>query len=167
MNNNKFNNYIIFWLSQSVSQLGSSMTGFALIIWAYKQTGSAMAVSLMTFFSFLPYIVVSIFAGTFIDSHKKKTILLWSDSIAVLCSVLIFILLMAKRLEIWHIYAANSIVGFMNAFQSPAQTVAMGMMVNEKDKRDEFIFNLTAYGCNTHAGCLYQLLLGFRGCNIY
>ena len=43
-----FTCYIIFWLSQSVSQLGSAMTGFALVIWAYKQTDSAMAVSLMT-----------------------------------------------------------------------------------------------------------------------
>lgn len=51
LTNNKsgFTYYIIFWLSQSVSQLGSAMTGFALIIWAYKQTDSAMAVSLMTF----------------------------------------------------------------------------------------------------------------------
>ena len=52
LTNNKsgFTYYIIFWLSQSVSQLGSAMTGFALIIWAYKQTDSAMAVSLMTIY---------------------------------------------------------------------------------------------------------------------
>lgn len=53
--NNK-NNYILFWFSQSISQLGSSMTSFALIIWVYKQTNSAMAVSLLTFFSYFPLI---------------------------------------------------------------------------------------------------------------
>ena len=74
MKDNKFRNFIIFWLSQSVSQLGSSMTGFALSIWAYKQTSSAMSVSLMTFFSYVPYIIVSVFAGAFIDTHKKKTL---------------------------------------------------------------------------------------------
>ena len=41
---NGFTGYIIFWLSQSVSQLGSAMTGFALMIWTYKQTDSAMTV---------------------------------------------------------------------------------------------------------------------------
>ena len=51
MKNNKFRNFILFWLSQSVSELGSSMTAFALIIWAYTKTNSAMAVSFMTFFS--------------------------------------------------------------------------------------------------------------------
>ena len=36
-----FKKFIIFWLSQSVSQLGSEMTSFALTIWAYQQTNSA------------------------------------------------------------------------------------------------------------------------------
>ncbi len=32
-----FKRYVVFWLSQSVSQLGSSMTSFALILWAYEK----------------------------------------------------------------------------------------------------------------------------------
>ena len=60
--NHNFKKYVLFWLSGSVSQLGSAMTGFALILWSYTQTGSAMAVSLMSFFNYLPYIMVSLFA---------------------------------------------------------------------------------------------------------
>jgi DHA3 family macrolide efflux protein-like MFS transporter len=133
MEKNQYKNFIIFWASQAVSQLGSSMTGFALIIWAYKQTESAMLVSLLTFFSYLPYIFVSLFAGSFVDKHKKKNILLWSDSIAFLCSVSIVILLITGELQIWHIYIVNVITGFMNSFQSPASSVAIGIMV-PKDK---------------------------------
>ena len=80
--NNNFKRYIIFWLSQALSQLGSSMTGFALILWAYTQNSSAMTVSLMSFFNYMPYIIVSLFAGTFVDNHSKKKIMLISDSIA-------------------------------------------------------------------------------------
>lgn len=71
---NGFTGYIIFWLSQSVSQLGSAMTGLALMIWTYKQTDSTMTVSLMTFCSYMPYILVSLLAGSFIDKHSKKNI---------------------------------------------------------------------------------------------
>jgi MFS family permease len=133
MKDNKFKSFVLFWLSQSVSQLGSSMTSFALIIWAYKQTNSAMSVSLMTFFSYLPYIIISIFAGAFIDTHKKKKIMLWSDTIAAICSMTVWILLFTGKLEISYIYIVNSINGFMNAFQSPASSVAVGIMV-PKDK---------------------------------
>lgn len=129
MNNKNFNYYIIFWLSQSLSQLGSAMTSFALIIWAYKQTNSVMAVSLMTFFSYLPYIIVSIFVGAFVDTQDKKTIILYSDSIAAACSAVVLILIFSDQLAIWHIYIVNSIVGFMNAFQAPAKLVMIGILV--------------------------------------
>ena len=41
-----------------------------------------MTVSLMSFFNYVPYIIVSLFAGAFVDNHGKKKIMLVSDSIA-------------------------------------------------------------------------------------
>lgn len=67
-----FKKYIILWLSQSVSQLGSSMTSFALVLWAYEQSRSALSVSLMSFCNYVPYILVSMFVGAFVDRHRKK-----------------------------------------------------------------------------------------------
>ena len=32
-----FKKYIVLWLSQSISQLGSSMTAFALVLWVYEE----------------------------------------------------------------------------------------------------------------------------------
>lgn len=69
-----FKRYIVFWFSQALSQLGSAMTGFALILWAYTQKDSAMTVSLMSFFNYVPYIIASVFAGSFVDNHSKKKI---------------------------------------------------------------------------------------------
>lgn len=130
---NNFNWYIVLWLSQSVSQLGSAMTGFALILWAYSQEGLASTVSLMSFFNYLPYIFVSLFAGTFVDNHKKKNIMLVSDSFAAVCSIIILGLTISNGLQIWHIYIVNFVIGFMNAFQSPALAVVTGIIV-PKDK---------------------------------
>ena len=127
--NNRFKKYIIFWLSQSVSQLGSAMTGFALILWAYTKSNSALTVSLMSFCSYVPYIIVSLFAGSFVDSHSKKKIMLAADSAAAVCSVGVFMLYLGDGLQIWHIYLVNGIIGFMNAFQSPASAVAIGRIV--------------------------------------
>lgn len=90
-----------------------------------------MTVSLLTFFSYLPYILASLFAGSFVDRHKKKHIMLWSDSIAAVCSFCIVILLVAGKLQLWHIYLSNAVTGFMNSFQSPALSVAIGIIVPE------------------------------------
>ena len=149
--NNNFKRYIIFWLSQALSQLGSAMTGFALVLWAYTQNGSAMTVSLMSFFNYVPYILVSLFAGAFVDNHSKKKIMLVSDSIAAMCSAVIFVLSLGGSLAIWHIYLVNFIIGFMNAFQGPACAVAIGKIV-PKEKLTQ------VSGMNSFSGNLVAVL---------
>ncbi len=134
--NNNFKRYIVFWLSQALSQFGSSMTSFALILWAYMQKGTAMTVSLMTFFNYIPYIIVSLFAGAFVDNHSKKKIMLVSDSIAAICSVAMLFLNVGSGLQIWNIYLVNFIIGFTNAFQGPASAVAIGKVV-PKEKLEQ------------------------------
>ena len=128
-----FKKYIVLWLSQSISGLGSSMTGFALVLWAYGQSQSAMSVSLMSFCNYVPYIFLSLFVGGFIDRHRKKTIMLTADSIAAVGSLSVLTLLLTGNLAIWHIYIVNVIVGATNAFQQPASAVATGRLV-PKDK---------------------------------
>lgn len=128
-----FKKYIVLWLSQSVSGLGSSMTGFALVLWAYGQSRSAMSVSLMSFCNYVPYILLSLFVGGFIDRHRKKTIMLTADSIAAVGSLSVLALFLTGQLAVWHIYIVNVIVGATNAFQQPASAVATGRLV-PKDK---------------------------------
>lgn len=150
MNNNLIR-YIIFWFSQALSQLGSSMTAFALVLWAYTRSGSAMTVSLMSFFNYVPYIIVSLFAGAFVDNHSKKKIMLVSDSIAAFCSLVMLALSAADGLQIWHIYLINFTIGFMNAFQGPASSVAIGKIV-PKEKLAQ------VSGMNSFSGNLVTVL---------
>lgn len=125
--------YIILWLSQCISQLGSSMTSFALVLWAYGQSGSALSVSLMSFCDYVPYILVSMFVGTFIDRHKKKGIMLVADTIAAVGSLAVFVLFITGYLSVWNIYVINIVMGVTTAFQQPASAVAVGRLV-PKDK---------------------------------
>lgn len=129
--NNNFKKYIIFWLSQSVSQLGSAMTSFALILWVYSIKHSAMTVSLMSFCNYVPYVIVSLFAGAFVDAHSKKKIMLAADSVAAAGTALVLVLSVMNSLQIWHIYLVNGVIGVMNAFQAPASSVAIGKIVPE------------------------------------
>lgn len=124
-----YKSFILFWLSQCISQLGSAMTSFGLILWTYEQSRSAMSVSLMSFCSYVPYILVSLFAGAFVDRHSKKSIMLISDSIAAICTLTVLALTVSGNLSVWSIYAVNAVIGFMNAFQQPAAAVAIGKMV--------------------------------------
>ena len=60
----EFKPFLILWSTQSLSRLGSSMTGFALSLWLYEATGSALKMALASVCSYAPYVLMSIFAGT-------------------------------------------------------------------------------------------------------
>ncbi len=124
--------FIILWSTQSISQLGSAMTNFALVIWLYQSSGSALTTSLLTVCSYAPYVIMSIFAGAISDKWDKKKVMLICDSFAALCTVAVFILLKTNNLAVWHLYVLNALNGLMNTIQQPASDVAATIITPEK-----------------------------------
>lgn len=120
--------FIILWLTQALSSLGSSMTGFALVIWLYNDSGSALTTALLTVCSYAPYVIVSIFAGAISDKWNKKAVMLVCDSFAALTTVCILVLFKTNSLEVWHLYILNALNGLMNSVQSPASDVATTLL---------------------------------------
>lgn len=121
--------FLLLWSTQSLSQLGSAMTSFALIIWAYGQTGSALSTALLTVCSYAPYVCLSVFAGALCDRWDKKTVMLASDSFAALCTAAVLVLALGGGLQVWHLYAINLLTGLMNTVQQPASDVAVSLLV--------------------------------------
>ncbi len=124
--------FLILWSTQSLSQLGSAMTGFALTLWLYEKTGSALQTALLAVCSYAPYVVMSIFAGALSDRWDKKKVMLVCDTLAACCSVTVLILLKADLLLPVHMYLLNALTGLMNTVQQPASDVAMTMITPKK-----------------------------------
>jgi MFS family permease len=122
-------NFILLWLGQSLSQFGTAMTSFALIIWVFKRQGTVMSIALLSVFSYLPYVIAGLLAGVVIDRFQKKKIMLICNTIATICSLCAFILMYLGFLQVWHIYLINAVSGFVNAFQSPAFKVSIRLIV--------------------------------------
>lgn len=120
--------FLILWSTQSLSQLGSAMTGFALTLWLYEKTGSALQTALLAVCSYAPYVVMSIFAGALSDRWDKKKVMLVCDTLAACCSVVVLALLKADLLLPVHMYILNALTGLMNTVQQPASDVAMTMI---------------------------------------
>lgn len=124
--------FILLWSTQSLSQLGSAMTNFALTLWLYEKTGSALQTALLSICSYAPYVLMSIFAGALSDRWNKKKVMLVCDSLAACCSVAVLMLLKADLLMPWHMYLLNAVNGLMNTVQQPAGDVAMTLITPKK-----------------------------------
>lgn len=121
--------FLILWSTQSISQLGSSMTTFALTLWLYEKTGSSLSTAALTICSYAPYVLMSIFAGALTDRFNKKKTMLGCDVFSVICTIIVFVLFRTNRLMVWHLYVLNVISGLMNTVQQPASEVAMTLIV--------------------------------------
>ena len=129
---NELRDFLILWSTQSVSQLGSSITAFALSLWLYEKTGSSLSTAALTICSYTPYVLMSIFAGALTDRFNKKKTMLCCDVFAVICTIIIFVLFRINRLMVWHLYVLNVISGLMNTVQQPASEVAMTLIIPDK-----------------------------------
>ena len=124
--------YLLLWSTQSLSALGSAMTGYALILWLYRQSGSALETAMLAICSYAPYVLVSIFAGALSDRWNKKRTMLVCDLLAAVGTVVVLVLLKNGQLAPWHMYVLNAINGLMNTVQQPASDVAATLLVPKK-----------------------------------
>lgn len=120
--------FFILWITQSFSALGSAMTNFALVVWLYQSSGSALTTAMLSICSYAPYVLMSIFAGALSDKWNKKAVMLISDSFAAVCTIVVLFLLKTNALEVWHLYVLNALNGLMNTIQQPASDVAVTLL---------------------------------------
>ena len=141
----KFSSFILLWATQTLSRLGSSLTPFALILWAYGETGSAFDTALLTVSSYVPYILLSLPVGTLTDRMNKKHLMLLSDTAAALCTLTILFVWLSGNLELWHLYLVNCITGTAQTFQQPASEVATTLVTPEDKYQKAGSLNALAY----------------------
>ena len=129
---NPLRDFYILWSTQSLSHLGSSITSFALTLWLYEKTGSALGTAALTICTYAPYVIMSIFAGAITDRFDKKKTMLVCDALAALTTVLVFVLYRTNALSGWHLYGINAFSGLMNTVQQPASEVTYTLVISRK-----------------------------------
>ncbi|MEM7336963.1 MAG: MFS transporter [Chloroflexota bacterium] len=156
--------FIIIWFGQLISRVGTAMTKFGFLVWVYQQTGLATDVALLGFFAFLPYLLISPFAGVWIDRLDRRKVMIYSDLGAGLMTIILFRLLATGNLEIWHIYVAEGMAGFFEAFQIPAYTaVTTTIMPKAQYSRANGMRLMASYGAQILAPLFAGSLLMFIG----
>ena len=121
--------FLIVWSGQLVSVVGSNLTSFALGVWVYERTDSATHYALIYLFTVLPQLLISPLAGALIDRWDRRRAMLLSDSGAGLSTLAILLLLLAGRLDVWHVYVAVAVSAAFGAFQWPAYSAAITLLI--------------------------------------
>lgn len=117
------------WLGQTASQLGSSLTGFALGVWVYQTSGSVTQYALVLLSNTLPAVLGAPWTGALGDRFDRRTVMLASDALAGACTLGLMLLFALGRLDLWHIYLANACNALARACQWPAYAASVPQLV--------------------------------------
>jgi DHA3 family tetracycline resistance protein-like MFS transporter len=113
------------WAGQSVSFIGDSLYRIALAWWVLEETGSAAAMGTVLIFSFTPMLIFLLLGGVAVDRFSRLRLMLVSDLARGVITAVVAALAFAGRLEIWHVYGASILFGFVDAFFQPAYQAAI------------------------------------------
>lgn len=109
------------WYAQIVSTFGDFLALFAVIsVVAFQLHGTPAQVTWVQISYLLPTVLVGPFAGVFVDRWPLKPVLVASDLIRGLLTLL---LLMATQL--WHFYVILTLLSMVSSFFTPAQSVTI------------------------------------------
>jgi MFS family permease len=121
--------FLIIWIGQLASLIGSEMTNFAITIWAWEVTGQATPLSLILFFTQTPKVIAALFAGVLVDRWHRQKLMLVGDLMAGFSTIAILLLFLSDRLEIWHLYCTGAINGLFGFLQASAYSASLSLIV--------------------------------------
>ncbi len=140
--------FTLFWLGQSLSEIGTRLTGFGLSIWVYQNTHAVSQLSLVLFFTLLPGVLITPFVGALVDRWNRKWTIIFSEIGASVVTLILALLLLTGNLQLWHTYVAAFFTSVCGSFQMTAKAAALPMMVpsNQMGRANGLIIFSSAVG---------------------
>ncbi|MFX1589504.1 MAG: MFS transporter [Promethearchaeota archaeon] len=133
MANKIFRNYLIFWVGQLFSILGSSVVFFAIQWWITDTTEDPIAISI-TFFTFvLSMAITSPIAGIVTDHYNRKRIILISDSLQAFSTFILILFFIFNLIQLWSLLIFIAIRSICQTFHFTTENAIIPSMV-PKDK---------------------------------
>lgn len=158
--------FTLLWLGQLLSFFGTTMTRFGLTIWAYQQTGQATTLALLSFFNSGAYVLFSPLAGLVVDRWPRKWVIALADFGAGLVTAGLLALYLTGQLEIWHLYLGGVLTNALGAFQEPAFSASVSLIVPRSQlTRANGMLTLADDGARMFAPLLGGALLAPLGVN--
>lgn len=117
------------WGGQALSLIGSALTQFVLVWWITLETGSASALATAGVMAMLPQALLGPLGGTLADRFSRRRLMILADAVSAVCVLVLVWLFQSAQVQLWHLYALMFVRSSMQAFQAPAASASVAMLV--------------------------------------
>jgi MFS family permease len=125
-------NFKLFFVGQSVSLMGNWMTRLATTWLVYELTHSALLLGVVSFSGQIVSFLLGPFAGVWVERLNRRKLLVWTQGLAAVQSLLLAALTLAHVITLGEIIALTAMQGVINAFDMPGRQSFLVQMVEDK-----------------------------------
>ena len=120
MNQSWKNTAARFLTAQTISLFGSSLVQYAIVWYITLSTSSGRMLTISTVCGFAPQIAISLFAGVWIDRYDRKSLIMLSDTIIALSTLILAIAFFSGHRNIWLLFTVLMVRSAGTGIQTPA-----------------------------------------------
>jgi len=156
--------YYLLVATQTVSQVGSRISFFAVGIAVFTRTSHATPIAIISFCQVLPWILGAGFAGAMADRYDRRRLLILANAGFVITSGLLLASFVSGAFRLWHLYALALITSAILAVSGPAFRASVAMLVPDSRRdRANAISQMTGPAANAISPALAGLLYAVIG----
>ena len=126
-------NFWKYWTGQTISNLGSSITLFALPLLVYKLTGSALNLGISAAANFLPYLLFGLILGAWTDRIDRKRMMIFTDIARAMIIATIPLQAALGHLSVFWIYGVGFVHSTLTICFESGEFAAIPSLVNQDD----------------------------------
>ncbi len=138
-------NFRLFWFGQLISLIGTWMQTTAQAWLVLELTRSAWWLGVVGALQFLPVLLFALFGGVLADRLPKRTVLLFTQSSAMLLAFILWILVATGAVQLWHVLLLATILGLINALDMPTRQAFVVEMVGREDLPNAVALNSSLF----------------------
>jgi DHA3 family macrolide efflux protein-like MFS transporter len=124
-------NIILFLGSQTISLFGSSLVQYAIMWHITLKTQSGVMMTIYILCGFLPTFLLSPFAGVWADRYNRKILIVLSDSLIALATLILAILFFLGYDHFWLLFVISAVRALGAGVQTPAVGAILPQLVPE------------------------------------
>jgi hypothetical protein len=114
-------NFRLFFGGQSISLIGTWMTRLATSWLVYRLTKSSLLLGTVGFAGQIPTFLLAPLAGVIVDRIDRRKVLVWTQALAMVQSLMLAWLTLSHRINIGEVVALSAFQGIVNAFDMPGR----------------------------------------------
>ncbi|MCX6250852.1 MAG: MFS transporter [Bacteroidetes bacterium] len=161
LKNSKFRT---LWTGYLFSFFGVWIQNITLAWVVVNQTNSGKALGTLLLIQFFPSMLLTLVGGSLADKYSKKKLLLYSQILMFIPSIIIGIISIHSPINLVLLYILVGIVGLAQAINNPVRQAFIPQIVEKKDLAPAIYLNSTAFNIAKIAGpAIGGLMISFMG----